>query len=31
VTDAVPQLTGHAATGLVDFLLEHPESYAHLL
>jgi NAD(P)H dehydrogenase (quinone) len=31
VTDAVPQLTGHLATSLDDFLLEHPESYAHLL
>jgi NAD(P)H dehydrogenase (quinone) len=31
VTDAVPQLTGHPATSLDDFLLEHPESYAHLL
>jgi NAD(P)H dehydrogenase (quinone) len=31
VTDAVPQLTGHPATGLDDFLRVHPESYAHLL
>ena len=31
VTDAVPQLTGHPATGLEDFLRVHPESYAHLL
>jgi NAD(P)H dehydrogenase (quinone) len=31
VTDAVPRLTGHVATSLNDFLLEHPESYAHLL
>lgn len=30
VTDAVPWLTGHVATSLNDFLLEHPESYAHL-
>jgi NAD(P)H dehydrogenase (quinone) len=31
VTDTVPWLTGHVATSLHDFLLEHPESYAHLL
>ena len=30
VTDDVPRLTGHAATSLSDFLIEHPESYAHL-
>jgi len=31
VSDAVPQLTRHPATGLDDFLRVHPESYAHLL
>ncbi len=31
VTDDVPRLTGHPATGLADFLRVHPESYAHLL
>jgi NAD(P)H dehydrogenase (quinone) len=31
VSDAVPRLTGHPATGLADFLRIHPESYAHLL
>jgi NAD(P)H dehydrogenase (quinone) len=31
VTDTVPRLTGHPATGLKDFLRVHPESYAHLL
>jgi uncharacterized protein YbjT (DUF2867 family) len=31
VSDAVPQLTGHPATGLDDLLRVHPESYAHLL
>jgi NAD(P)H dehydrogenase (quinone) len=31
VTDAVPQLTGHPAISLDEFLREHPESYAHLL
>lgn len=31
VTDDVPRLAGHAATSLSDFLIEHPESYAHLL
>jgi NAD(P)H dehydrogenase (quinone) len=31
VTDDVPRLTGHPASSLNDFLLEHPESYAHLL
>lgn len=31
LTDDVPRLTGHPATGLADFLRVHPESYAHLL
>ncbi|MFF2013734.1 NAD(P)H-binding protein [Streptomyces sp. NPDC058195] len=31
VSDAVPQLTGHPATGLADFLRRHPDSYRHLL
>ncbi len=31
VSDAVPRLTGHPATGLNDFLRVDPESYAHLL
>ncbi len=31
VSDAVPALTGHPATGLADFLRVHPESYAHLV
>lgn len=31
VTEDVPRLSGHPATSLHDFLLEHPESYAHLL
>ena len=31
VSDAVPKLTGHPATGLEDFLRVHPESYARLL
>jgi NAD(P)H dehydrogenase (quinone) len=31
VSDDVPRLTGHPATGLADFLRVHPESYAHLL
>jgi NAD(P)H dehydrogenase (quinone) len=31
VTDTIPRLTGHPATGLEDFLRVHPESYAHLL
>jgi len=30
VSDAVPRLTGHPASGLADFLREHPESYAQL-
>jgi NAD(P)H dehydrogenase (quinone) len=31
MSEDVPQLSGHPAIGLADFLLEHPESYAHLL
>ncbi|MFE7468783.1 NAD(P)H-binding protein [Streptomyces sp. NPDC057499] len=31
VSDAVPRLTGHPATGLADFLRRHPDSYRHLL
>lgn len=31
VSDAVPDLTGHPATGLAAFLREHPDSYRHLL
>jgi NAD(P)H dehydrogenase (quinone) len=31
VTEDVPQLTGHPATGFADILRVHPESYAHLL
>jgi len=30
VSDAVPRLTGHAATSLPEYLAEHPDSYAHL-
>jgi NAD(P)H dehydrogenase (quinone) len=31
VTEDVPQLTGHPATGFADVLRIHPELYAHLL
>jgi NAD(P)H dehydrogenase (quinone) len=31
VTEDVPRLTGHPATGFDDVLRAHPESYAHLL
>jgi NAD(P)H dehydrogenase (quinone) len=31
VSEDVPQLTGHPATGFDEFLRKHPESYAHLL
>ncbi len=30
VTDTVPRLTGHSATGLEQFLGQHPEALAHL-
>jgi NAD(P)H dehydrogenase (quinone) len=30
VSEDVPLLTGHPATSLREFLLKHPESYAHL-
>jgi len=31
VSDAVPDLTGHPAQSLAQYLHEHPESYRHLL
>ncbi len=31
VSDAVPQLTGHAARSLEDYLRSYPESYRHLI
>lgn len=31
VTEDVPRLTGHPATSFDEVLIEHPESYAHLL
>lgn len=31
VSTAVPDLTGHPATGLAAYLEQHPESYRHLL
>ena len=31
ISDSVPELTGHAAQSLEEYLRQHPESYAHLL
>lgn len=31
VSDTVPELTGHSAQSLAEYLRQHPESYGHLL
>ena len=31
VSDSVPELTGHPAQSLAEYLQLHPESYRHLL
>ncbi|MBN2319683.1 MAG: SDR family oxidoreductase [Acidobacteria bacterium] len=31
ISDAVPELTGHPAQSLMEYLDQHPESYSHLL